>query len=195
MAPALSPVKAKTEPAPSFEMIQSPPPPVFSTTVIQQPAPPCMAPPPSFDQFMGTMEPVQPKSVSYPKMDLAPPPKQQPRSYQPTYTSVQPLTTTTTTTSPSPDLDMSEAAIAQQREIMEQIERSKNSSNNSFSSSYPGAGATRQTTQPLVSSHEISPGNHVQLYSQEATKNAVKSGEAHVVKCISCNGWMQVINR
>ncbi|GMI03761.1 hypothetical protein TrVE_jg5422 [Triparma verrucosa] len=185
MAPALSPPKVNSTPAPSFEMVQSPPPPVFSTST-------ALPPPPSFEQFIGAMDPIQPASVSYPVLDLAPPKQQQQQqqqTYQPTYTSVESPTSSET-------LDMSESAIAQQREILSQIERSK-SSKSSSSSSYPGAGATRQTTQtsePLVTSHEVTPGNHVQLYSQEATKQAVAQGEAHVVKCISCNGWMQVIN-
>jgi len=75
---------------------------------------------------------------------------------------------------------------------MEQIERAKHGL------SAPAPAPTSTSTTPtsshhLTTQHEITPGKNVTLYSQEATKKAVEEGTAHLVKCLSCNGWMQVI--
>ena len=97
----------------------------------------------------------------------------------------QPYVASTEDTS---SLDMSDAAIAQQREIMEQIERSKNGVQASAPAPAPASYPNFEATQ-----HEILPGQNVTLYSQDLTKKAVEEGTAHLVKCLSCNGWMQVI--
>ena len=155
-------------------------------------APPVFeAPPPTFDQFLGGVNEVVAadpiKTTSYPSLASMPEPVRQ-----------QPAAVVRQPAQPSPavqqrndaSLDMSDTAVAQQREILEQIERKKRGG---ASASVPAASST-SSSQPLTSQHEIAPGEKITLYSAEATKNAVKEGSAQLVKCLSCNGWMQVIN-
>jgi hypothetical protein len=179
-----------------FDLIDHPPPPVFEAPVISAPpitpvqtqaASPLTTtttaepPPPTFEQFLGNMstEPIQ--ATSYPSLASLPP---EPVVHQALHQS------STRVEEDTSSLDMSDAAIAQQREIMEQIERSKNGSR---ASAPAPASTSSSSSAPLTTQHEITPGNNVTLYSQDATKKAVEEGTAHLVKCLSCSGWMQVI--
>lgn len=74
--------------------------------------------------------------------------------------------------------------------------------------SYEGSGRSRRAAAPKSSSRSmrsetaasssgtrtvnLGEGNEVPLHGQEKTEQAIRDGTAVIVKCMSCNNWMQV---
>eukprot|EP00525_Craspedostauros_australis_P001196 CAMPEP_0198125710 /NCGR_PEP_ID=MMETSP1442-20131203/43191_1 /TAXON_ID= /ORGANISM="Craspedostauros australis, Strain CCMP3328" /LENGTH=585 /DNA_ID=CAMNT_0043785367 /DNA_START=35 /DNA_END=1792 /DNA_ORIENTATION=- len=202
MAPPMAPpppIEALAPPPPSFEAVAPPPP-------MSAPSAPMMQPSaPSFDLLGGAGE-IHPPPPPLDDVQAVPPPPP-PMEMQIDNEVLAAL-----------DPEEREALLAEQRQIMEQIENDKVNSQasgaaaramafdqRSNTAAARAAGSMERPAPPARKSSskkkkskksqrtiDLGAGEEVPLHGQERTKQAIKDGTAIMVQCVNCQNMMQV---
>mmetsp|Transcript_133970 Transcript_133970/g.199251 ORF Transcript_133970/g.199251 Transcript_133970/m.199251 type:complete len:561 (-) Transcript_133970:244-1926(-) len=193
--PPPPPIESVLPPPPAIDTLEPPPP--FSVAASAPPA----ASAPFFEDLMD-----QQQTNHLAGMQAVPPPEAPPEIDESILAGLDPKER--------------EELLAEQKKIMEQIEKDKQNDNSSEAAAramafnqrsssavaqvaggfeQPRAARTKKSkpaAKPKSSSSgptvAIGEGEEVPLHGQETTQQAIKDGTALVVQCINCQNWMQV---